>query len=196
MLANVAMAQVYDFPVTRWPSNITPNAAMRHVWIFWEGAITDSIVPVYLGQSFYLKTYTTTYRVSFDSVKERGQARRAKVDVSWADTNRIVKDHFDGCIGDSIPRGDSGYWWPDSLCTKYWTSDDDSSHYIYWLRPEGYQGHGRVNLWDDSSFTHLALWKIIGDPFAFEGRSQRALFKVSRVGRLPDSVQVMIDTYP
>lgn len=195
MLASAAMGQTYNVPTTKWPSNITPNAAMRHVWIFWEEAVKDTIIPLYFGQSLFVETSRQTYKVSFDSVKERGQARRAKIDVSWPDTNQILKDHLDGCMGDSIPTG-GGYWWPDSLCTKYGTTTDGRSHYIYWMRPEGYQGHGRVHLRDDSSHTYIGLWKIIGDPFIAEGRTQRALFRFKRIGVVPDSVRAMIDTYP
>ena len=196
LLAGRITAQVYELPISRWPEKGTLNAAVRVYWTTWEYNIQDSVIPCYYQQAFNVRTNWVTYNIRIDSITGRGQARRVKIHTTWPDTNRIWCEHYDEPIGDSIRTSDSSYWWPDSLCRKIIPSPDSLSHHLIWLRPEGYQGHGRTSFRDDSSMTRLSLWQVIGDPYAYEGRNQRALFKITRVGFIPDTMMQYVDTYP
>ena len=196
LFVSSASAQTYDLPIHRWPSNWTVNAAVRVSYYQWYFGTVDTVIPVYLGQSFNLQTKNRTFSVAFDSVYGGGQARWVKLHFRYAvDSLPVWHDHWRECWGDPVPSN-GGLWWPDSQCCIYRPSPDTLEHYLRWMAPEGYEHSGYVPIRDDSSTTQITLWKVIGDPTLYYGKTQRALLHVHRLGVWPDSVTRYMDTIP
>ena len=171
------------------------SGAMRHAIFEAEMNRKCDTVAAYITHKFYwIGPDKREYKISIDSIRGRGYARRALVTVSQKTDSSAYWTHAHPKYQpeiDSTTMSDTTFW-------TYTRTLDSTYRTSHWLDPMPDRTGGILWFMVAPDSTPSALWlrllKVIGDPTKNNGYNQQALLVFEHGETLVDRVSHWIDS--